>query len=84
MVTSLTSDLLMRSWDMQLKASVGNLHITDHYITGKHIHTCAVYILYTTFTVFVMCVCVCVCVSLSVCVCVCVCYVLCVSATNRA
>ena len=34
MVTSMTSGLLMRSWDMQVTASVGNLHIADHYITG--------------------------------------------------
>ena len=40
MVTSMTSDLLVRSWDMQLTASVGNLHIADHYITGKQDSAC--------------------------------------------
>ena len=41
MMTSVTSDFSIRSWDMQLEASVGNLHIADHYITG--IHTVAIH-----------------------------------------
>ena len=38
MVTSVTSDLVMRSWDMGLAVSIGDLCIADHYITGilKH------------------------------------------------
>lgn len=34
MVTSMTSDLLIHSWDIQLTACIGNLHIADHYISG--------------------------------------------------
>ena len=58
MVTSMNSDLLMRTWDMQLTVSVGNLHITDHYITGIiaiYIH--CIKLVYTCM--FHWCVCVC-------------------------
>ena len=53
MVTSMTSDLLVRSWDMQLKASVGNLFIDDHYITGIYIYS--MYVHMYKFTMYIQC-----------------------------
>jgi vacuolar protein sorting-associated protein 13A/C len=36
LVTSVTSDLVMRSWDMRLSASIGDLCVVDHYLTGPN------------------------------------------------
>ena len=58
-MTSMTSDLSMRSWDMQLTASISNLHIADHYITGiyMHMYTYNVHVYSVCVSLVVPCVC---------------------------